>query len=145
MSEVFKSGAHVKTLRELSGLTVKELAERAGVTEDMWLKWENPKNSYQMKPDVEEFFTNLLDQYDGQVSAFEDVLDEIAGRPEQPETITLTRYRNQAAFHRAHPDFPGGIRAHNQMLALVLWEAHRSDMDVTVVWDDDPNSHIAYE
>lgn len=110
-----------------------------------WQYWESPKQEGEVKPDVIEKFENLLDLTLRNILATEDAIGELDGTDAENAPITLTRYRNQAALDRAHPNFPGGISAHSQMVANILVYLRSADQDVIILWDDDPLAHIQYD
>lgn len=133
------SSAHLKTLREVTGLTMQEAADLAAVELRTWQRWEAPDNTAPLKPDVVEMLESASDLIDSMIDNALEWLEELH---EYTETeahelpVTVARYRNQAALDAAHPDFPWPLSVYDSytthLLALLRSLGHRA----TVVWDN---------
>ncbi|WP_087003604.1 DUF1870 family protein [Gulosibacter sp. 10] len=128
------STAHLKTLREETGLTLNEAADLAGVSLRTWKYWESPERDQPARPDVIEQLERILAVQDRGIDA---VLEAHGSIPEDT-VMTLTRYRTDGALARSHPGFPGGLSAHTAMIGRCVRELRSEGRDAIVVWDDDP-------
>lgn len=137
------SSAHLGILRRAVGLNVQQAADLSGVSLRTWQYWEAGESP--VKPDVAAKFEKLLDLTLANIRATDEALEQLENTPAEDAPIVLTRYRNQAALDRAHPRFPGGLNAHNQMVANMLVYLRSIEMDVEVRWDDDPLAMVNYD
>lgn len=133
------TSAHLKTLREACGLTLNEAADLAGVSLRSWQYWESPDYEGGIKPDVLNALNGYLIILDEAAGNFDTAIESLPeGTP-----VTLTRYRTEEALLRNHPDWVGGLSLHNAVVRYLL--TLYADLDVTVVWDDDPRAVIGQD
>lgn len=124
--------AELKTIRESLGLTAQWLADRAGVQLRTVQYWEAGRT--RVPDDVAEIITRIDAQFTEATRQALAVVDEKTakqGRP--PETVTLYRYRDDAALWEARPDMAGlPVTAHAALLARVRLALIERGQPVTI-------------
>lgn len=136
--------AHLQTLREAVGLSTQEAADYFGVTARTWQYWESPAEDAEIKTDVFQGLRTLLELSAKNARGTIAALDAREEGDATDQPVTITRYRNQAALNRAHPNFPGGLSVHSRCVANMVVFLTTLGLDVEVLWDDDPLAHINY-
>lgn len=134
------NSATLRTMRETVGLTAQQAADLAGVSLRTWQYWESPDGP-DAKDDIGKVLASLLSRVISSVDAALDMLDSLP--PEgNLRPVTLTRYRTQSDLNDAHPNFHGGLSAHNALIGHMLVVMTGEGFTPTVVWDDDLEAAI---
>ncbi|ART70698.1 hypothetical protein BTO20_21075 [Mycobacterium dioxanotrophicus] len=117
-----KSSAHLRTMREVAGLSMRAAADLCGVSLRTWQYWESPGSDQSIKDDVYELLDGLLRRKSQMVQQFLDAVADLDARHSADEIppVSIVRYRSQTELEEVYPDFPGGIGLHNAVVSSVL-------------------------
>lgn len=135
------TSAHLKTLREATGLSITRAAKATNTTDTQWRQWEDPDNTHPIPPHAVEYLhTMLLNLYDDVEELTGELMDALdAGEISEGTPVPLIRYRSQAAFDAAYPAHPYGITFYDRMLQQAVADLIGLRLDPQVYWHDQPN------
>lgn len=115
------TAAELKTLRESLGLTLKWVADQAGVKLRTAQYWEQGEN--QVPADVAEMLKNVNNQLWAMVEQTSETIKEAIKEHGSPAQIDLVRYRTDADLWRFQPEFsPLPATCHGMLLSRIMRE-----------------------
>ncbi len=137
------TGAELKTIRESLGLSVKWLAEKAGVSHRSASYWESC--TFSVPDDVAQMINALDAGIDSMVTQAINVIDDqIKGQGELPEKVVLLRYRTDEDLWQFRSDMAGlPVTYHAAMLARLRSAVISLKVPCFVYWLD-PDDYLAW-
>lgn len=127
------STAQVRTMREIAGLEQQEVASILGVSWRTYQRWESP--NYTGRVPFDEIEEILLPIISTQQALIDEAL-QACDSDREAQAVVLTRYRHRGALIKKHPNFQGGLSAHNAAINAITRELLADGHSVQVVWDD---------
>lgn len=144
---VIIDSAHLKTVRELLGLTAQSAAQLAGVSLRTWQNWESSQLDRVVRPEVSALLSERLAHLVGRVAGTLDATNGLSRGGGQ--TLRLRRYDSEEFLREEHPEFPGGLDEHAALIRALLLALSLEGRAVTVEWahddEDEDEGQLFYE
>lgn len=127
--------AGFRAIRETIGLNQGDIAKACGVSLRTAKRWEHPE--WQEPPsDAWAWLLDMLDRHDAMVDEAVDKALSIAAERDEPETVVITYYRDQAQ-HDAHGREPGPYGFVNAVAREVALNLNGEGLETEFRYPDD--------